>query len=513
MFTKLFIANRGEIAVRLIRACRELGIDTVAAYSEADADAPHVWLADEAVLLGPAAPAHSYLAIDKIVSAARESGCDALHPGYGFLAENADFAQAVLDAGITFVGPTPQTIRAMGSKTAARATMQAAGVLVVPGFQGDDEDSLSDAALLDAADGIGFPLLVKAAAGGGGKGMRVVSDPAELPDALAATRREAAGAFGDGRLFLEKLVERPRHIEFQILGDSHGNLVHLFERECSIQRRHQKIVEETPSPFVDEELRARMAEAALAAARAVDYVNAGTVEFLVDEAGDFYFLEMNTRLQVEHPITELATGVDLVQTQIRVAAGEPLPFTQADLRQRGHAIECRIYAEDAAHGFLPATAHIALAVEPSAPGVRVDSGIGNNIGNNNVSGSNVSVHYDPMLAKLIVHAPTRDAARAKMLTALRNYVVLGDIITNIDFLHDVIAHPAFASGDTTTAFLGEHFAEWSPNHVAPPDDALIVAALVEHLSRRVSASNGALPDGDFQSPWQRADGFRLGVAV
>ena len=505
MFTKLFIANRGEIAVRIIRACRDLGIDTVAAYSEADADAPHVWLADEAALLGPAVPAHSYLAIDKIVSAARNSGCDALHPGYGFLAENADFAQAVLDAEITFVGPTPQTIRAMGSKTAARATMQAAGVPVVPGFQGGDEESVSDAALLDAADDVGFPLLVKAAAGGGGKGMRVVSDPAELPDALAATRREAAGAFGDGRLFLEKLVQQPRHIEFQILGDSHGNLVHLFERECSIQRRHQKIVEETPSPFVDEELRAHMAEAALAAARAVDYVNAGTVEFLVDEASNFYFLEMNTRLQVEHPITELVTGVDLVQTQIRVAAGEPLPFSQAELRQRGHAIECRIYAEDAAHGFLPATGHIALAVEPRGPGVRVDSGI--------TSGSDVSVHYDPMLAKLIVHAPTRDAARAKMLTALGDYVLLGNVVTNIDFLRDVIAHPAFAIGETTTAFLDEHFADWQPSNDAPPDDALLVAALAEELSRRAPVASGTAPNGDAQSPWQRADGFRMGAAT
>ena len=359
--------------------------------------------------------------------------------------------------------------------------------------------------MLDAAGDVGFPLLVKAAAGGGGKGMRVVSDPADLPDALAATRREAAGAFGDGRLFLEKLVQRPRHIEFQILGDAHGHLVHLFERECSIQRRHQKIVEETPSPFVDDDLRAQMAEAALAAARAVDYVNAGTVEFLVDAAGDFYFLEMNTRLQVEHPITELVTGVDLVQTQIRVAAGEPLPFTQADLRQRGHAIECRIYAEDAAHGFLPATGHIALAVEPSGPGVRVDSGI--------TSGSDVSVHYDPMLAKLIAHAATRDEARAKMLTALRDYVVLGDIITNIDFLHDVIAHPAFAAGDTTTAFLDEYFADWQPSDEDMPDEALLVAALAEHLSRRAATSNGVQPTVDAQSPWQRADGFRLGVAV
>jgi len=500
MFTKTLVANRGEIAVRILRACREMGIATVAVYSEVDVNAPHVWLADEAVLIGPAPARESYLCIDKIVAAAQRHGCTAIHPGYGFLAENAAFAEAVIAAGIAFIGPDPATIRAMGSKTAARRLMIEAGVPVIPGYQEEGTDE----ALFAAAQKLGFPILVKAAAGGGGKGMRTVERADELRPALQSARREAQNAFGDDQLFLEKLIQQPHHIEFQIVGDRFGNLVHLFERECSIQRRHQKIIEETPSPLLDDDLRQRMGTAALAAARAVDYVNAGTVEFLVDGDGNFYFLEMNTRLQVEHPITELVTGIDLVKTQIAITAGQPLPFTQATVQQRGHAIECRVYAEDPATGFLPAIGKLQVVQEPVGPGIRVDAGV--------VSGDTVSLHYDPLLAKLSVLGMDRADAIAKMKQALQDYVILGDVVTNLAFLRDLCAHPAFQAGRTTTDFIEQYMGNWQTPTAAPPDSVLIAAALAEMLARSTRTTTQTVAEmGDPYSPWQHLNGFRLGV--
>jgi 3-methylcrotonyl-CoA carboxylase alpha subunit len=496
---KVLIANRGEIAVRIIRACQEMGIATVAVYSDVDAGSQHVALADAAVHLGPPAPGESYLRGDLIIAAAHDQGCDAIHPGYGFLSENATFADAVAAAGMIFVGPGGAAMRAMGSKTAARTAMQAAGVPVVPGYQA----SQADVDLISAATKIGYPLLVKATAGGGGKGMRVVRAAAELPHALESARREAHNAFGDDRIYLEKLIEQPRHVEFQVFGDHHGNAVHLFERECSVQRRHQKIVEETPSPLLDDDLRRLMGEAAVAAVKTVGYTNAGTIEFLVDGARNFYFLEMNTRLQVEHPVTELVTGVDLVKLQLRIAAGEPLPFRQDELSQRGHAIECRIYAEDPANGFLPAIGKVLTAVEPVGPGVRVDAGV--------TGGDEVTLHYDPMIAKLIVLGEDRADAIGKMQWALRHYVILGDVITNIPFLRDVLAHPIFQAGAQTTSFVDTHFAGWQPPAVPPPELALAVAALAEVLQNGANApAQMAAATGDPFSPWQRDGAFRLG---
>ncbi len=502
MFDKVLIANRGEIAVRIIRTCQELGIRTVAVYSEADADAVHTVLADESVLIGPPSPAQSYLRGERIVQAALERGCQAIHPGYGFLSENPGFADAVRQAGLVFVGPSAAAMRAMGSKTAARATMQAAGVPTVPGYQA----STADADLLAAAETIGYPLLVKATAGGGGKGMRIVHQYHDLPHALASARREALNAFGDDRIYLEKYLDQPRHIEFQVLADQHGHAVHLFERECSIQRRHQKIIEETPSPLLTPDLRAQMGEAALAAVRAVDYVNAGTIEFLVDSTGSFYFLEMNTRLQVEHPITELVTGVDLVKAQLAIAAGQPLPFAQTDLGQRGHAIECRIYAEDPENNFLPSIGKVLRAVEPVGPGVRVDAGIS--------TGVEVMLHYDPMMAKLIVWGQDRDETIGKMRWALGHYIVQG-VTTNIPFLLAVIDHPLFRRGLATTSFVDEQFASWQDYHGPIPDDVLIAAALADLLDMQSSTASGAAETatragGDPHSPWGQRDGFRLG---
>ena len=500
MFHKILIANRGEIAVRIIRACQELGIATVAVYSDADAHSLHVALAGAAVRIGPPPPRESYLCGDCILAAAQAHGCDAIHPGYGFLSENAAFADAVAAAGLTFIGPSAAAMRVMGSKTSARAAMAAAGVPVVPGYQASQDD----ADLLAAADGLGYPLLVKATAGGGGKGMRVVHAAAELPAALASARREAANAFGDDRIYLEKLIEHPHHIEFQVCGDHHGHAVHLFERECSVQRRHQKIVEETPSPLLDAALRARMGAAAVAAVQAVGYTNAGTLEFLVDSRRNFYFLEMNTRLQVEHPVTELVTGVDLVKLQIRIAAGEPLPFTQADLSQRGHAIECRIYAEDPANNFLPAIGKVLLAVEPVGPGVRVDAGV--------TSGDEVTLHYDPMIAKLIVLGESRGDAIARMRWALDRYVVLGDVITNIPFLRAVLAHPTFLAGEQTTDFVDTAFAGWQPPPPAPEELelAVAIAAVAEQVQSTGGATQGATVEHDPYSPWRVGDGFRVG---
>ncbi|MEM7539766.1 MAG: acetyl-CoA carboxylase biotin carboxylase subunit [Chloroflexota bacterium] len=505
MFSKILIANRGEIAIRLIRACKEMGISTVAVYSEADANAQHVWLADSAECIGPAPASESYLCIDKLINVAQGYGCDAVHPGYGFLSENANFAEAVQAAGLTFIGPNPEAIRIMGSKTAARTRMIAANVPVVPGYQEDADDE----ALSNAAKPIGYPLLVKAAAGGGGKGMRVVREAEDLLSAIQSAQREAQNAFGNDTVFLEKLVENAHHIEFQIMGDQQGNIVHLFERECSIQRRHQKIIEETPSPILDDALRDKMGKAAVAAAQAVNYVNAGTVEFLVDDNGDFYFLEMNTRLQVEHPVTELVTGIDLVKTQIAVAAGQPLPFTQDDLTQRGHAIECRIYAEDPDNGFLPSIGKLHVVREPSGPGIRVDSGV--------VSGDEVSLHYDPMLAKLIVHGMNRADAIQKLRQALDSYVVLGEVVTNIAFLAALCEDANFQSGDTTIDFVETQFMNtaWQPtNTIQPPDEVLIAAALSEYLSKNRFNSNQTTPStNSLYDPWQSSTNFRMGVGT
>ncbi|MBI3158304.1 MAG: acetyl-CoA carboxylase biotin carboxylase subunit [Chloroflexi bacterium] len=493
-FARLLIANRGEIAVRLIRACRELGISPIAVYSEADADAPHVRLADAAVLLGPPPAAQSYLDMGKVIAAARQSGAGAVHPGYGFLSENAEFARRVEDAGLVFIGPPADAIARMGDKAAARALMEQNGVPVVPGAQALPDDS----ALAKAARAIGYPVLVKAAAGGGGKGMRVVHKPGDLAESAAAARREALHAFGDDRLILEKYLAHSRHIEFQILADRHGNTLHLFERECSIQRRHQKVIEETPSPLLDDALRRAMGAAAVAAARAVDYTNAGTVEFIVDpDTRAFYFLEMNTRLQVEHPITEAVTGLDLARWQIRIAAGEPLPFTQDNLHQRGHAIECRLYAEDPASGFLPAAGRLLHFQPPSGPGVRVDSGV--------QTGSEVGVHYDPLLAKLIVHAEDRPAALQRMQTALAETIALG-LATNREFLQDVLAHPVFIAGQAATRFIEDHLPDWRPQEI--PAAALIAAALAELHASVVSGRPPA--DSDPHSPWARPSSFRLG---
>lgn len=500
-FRKCLVANRGEIAVRIIRACRELGIQSVAVYSEVDANARHVQMADEAVLLGAASPAESYLSAEKLIQAAQMIGCDCLHPGYGFLSENADFAEKVKASGITWVGPDAKAMRAMGSKTAARALMQQAGVPVVPGFQREDAD---DAAFVEAAAQIGYPVLVKASGGGGGKGMRVVQKADDLLDALASAQREAGNAFGDARVFLEKYIESAHHVEIQVLADTHGSTVHLFERECSSQRRHQKIIEESPSPVLNEATRVQMGAAAVAAAQAVGYVNAGTVEFIVTTSGDFYFLEMNTRLQVEHPVTEMVTGLDLVKLQFQIAAGEKLPFTQADLQQRGHAIECRLYAEDPANNFLPAIGPVLRFIPPDGPGIRVDSGV--------QSGDVISIHYDPMIAKIIVHDVDRASAIQRMQNALAQTVALGTI-TNRTFLMSLLAHPAFAAGEVDTHFVDSHLDELLPAAQTLPDVVLIAAAFSDFSRTDTPVRNtpSALPsDADVYSPWSAADSFRLG---
>lgn len=496
MFPKILIANRGEIAVRLIRACREMDIRTVAIYSDPDRHALHVRMADEALPVGPAAPQESYLNQERVVQAALDSGARAIHPGYGFLSENAVFAQAIQAAGLTFIGPPPDAIQAMGNKAEARQRMQAAGVPVVPGYQGQDDE----ATLSGMAEQIGYPVLVKAAAGGGGKGMRVVHAPEELGEAIAAAKREAQHAFGDSQLILERYIPRAHHVEFQVLADQYGHTLHLFERECSLQRRHQKIIEETPSPILDPTLRAEMGAAAVAAAEAVGYQNAGTVEFIVDpEQSKFYFLEMNTRLQVEHPITEMVTGLDLVQLQIQIASGKALPFTQEQIFARGHAIECRLYAEDPANHFLPATGRLLNFIEPAGPGVRVDSGF--------TSGDEVTIHYDPLLAKLIVYAADRNSAIRRMQAALRQTVLLG-ITSNWQFLQDVLAHPDFEQGKVYTTWVEERLGDWQPPQCDLPPEVLVVAALTQFQSIRELAVAQATDDP--YSPWRAPSGFRPG---
>jgi acetyl-CoA carboxylase biotin carboxylase subunit len=496
---RVLIANRGEIAVRIIRACREAGLSPIAVYSEADRYAPHVALADAAFLLGPAPAAESYLRVDTLLEAARRAGADAIHPGYGFLSENAAFAQAVADAGLNFIGPPAKVIRLLGDKGAAKRLMEAAGVPVVPGYNDAD---LSDTRLRAEAKQIGAPLLIKARAGGGGRGMRVVSDLDDFSGLLDEARREAKAAFGDDRILLERYLARPHHVEFQIFGDRHGNVVHLFERECSIQRRQQKIIEESPSPVLTPEMRARMADAAVQAGRAAGYENAGTVEFLLEASPDgrhsFYFLEVNTRLQVEHPVTETLTGIDLVQLQFHVAQGEALPFTQEQVAASGHAIEVRIYAEDAAHGHLPSVGRLAQWIAPTGPGIRVDSGV--------ERGSDVSPFYDPMLAKLIVRGGNREEARTRLEQALQNFHVLG-VQTNIAYLLAILRHPEFRAGHTTTQFLKEQFVDWTAPTDLPAEVLLALAgeALTSRSSRSATA---ATRDADACSPWQQGSSWR-----
>lgn len=442
---KLLIANRGEIALRIMRTAREMGIQTVAVYSEIDAAAPHARFADEAYWIGKAASSESYLLMDRVIEVALKSGADAIHPGYGFLSENASFAQKVTDAGLIFVGPSPEAIEVMGSKLAAKEAVMAHDVPLVPGTAhaiSDPEEALRE------SDRIGFPLLVKASAGGGGKGMRIVNRREDMADAFDRAVSEAVNAFGDGSVFMERFVTSPRHIEVQVLADTHGNVVHLFERECSIQRRHQKVVEEAPSAVLTPELRQAMGACAVAVAKSCNYVGAGTVEFLLDASKAFYFLEMNTRLQVEHPVTEMITGVDLVREQIRIAEGHPISFAQEDLKIQGHAIELRVYAENAAAGFLPATGHLNRYRPPVGPGIRVDDGV--------EEGADVPIYYDPMLAKLIVHAPTRSAAIDRAIRAIDAYEIHG-LPTTLDFCRFAIDHEAFRSGEFDTHFVNDYF--------------------------------------------------------
>jgi acetyl-CoA/propionyl-CoA carboxylase biotin carboxyl carrier protein len=490
MFHTVLVANRGEIAVRVIRTLRALGIASVAVYSDADADGRHVREADEAIRLGPAPAAESYLHIGRILNAARQAGAQAIHPGYGFLAENAAFARACADAGLVFIGPPPAAIEAMGDKIAAKATVAAAGVPVVPGA---GQRGMTEQDLLAAAPAIGFPLLIKPSAGGGGKGMRLARSAGELAGAIAGARRTARAAFGDDTLLLERFVERPRHIEIQVFADTHGHTIHLGERECSLQRRHQKIIEEAPSPLLDEARRDAMGRAAAEAARSVGYVGAGTVEFIVpgDEPDEFFFMEMNTRLQVEHPVTELVTGLDLVEWQLRVAAGEPLPLRQEEIRLTGHAAEARIYAEDPARGFLPTGGTVLALGEPAGPHVRTDSGL--------AAGMTVTSAYDPMLAKVIAWAPDRDAALRRLDGALGATIVLG-VTTNTAFLRALLSHPDVLAGRLDTGLVERHLGELTAAGV--PDEVLAAAALAELLASQ--------PAGPVTDPWDVPDGWRPG---
>jgi len=499
MFDTLLIANRGEIACRVIRSCRRLGVRTVAVFSEVDAGAQHVRLADEAHCIGGPAPADSYLRGDAIIAVALQTGAQAIHPGYGFLSENADFAEAVERAGLVFVGPSAASMRTMGSKAGAKDLMHAAGVPVVPGYTGAEQ---SPEHLAQQAQRIGFPLMIKAAHGGGGKGMRIVRDAAQFAAALASCQREAQSAFGRDRVLLERYIEQPRHIEMQIFADSHGNAIHLGERECSAQRRYQKVLEESPSPFLDDESRRRMGEAAVMAARAIDYRNAGTVEFIVNADGGFYFMEINTRLQVEHPVTEMVTGLDLVEWQLRVACGEPLPAL--NVASSGHAIEVRLYAEDPEREFLPGSGRLDTLRLPTAQaGVRVDSGV--------VQGDTVSVHYDPMIAKLIVHGADRSEALARMADALADSEVVGPS-SNIAFLERLIRHPRVRDANIDTGYLDQHLDEVLPTPAPPSAMQLALCAGATLLADERHAMQQAHRSSEPDSPWAMADGWRLGHA-
>jgi 3-methylcrotonyl-CoA carboxylase alpha subunit len=500
MFSKILIANRGEIACRVIRSARRLGIRTVAVYSQADADAQHVRQADEAWPIGGPRPQESYLRGDAIIDVALRSGAQAIHPGYGFLSENADFADAVEAAGLVFIGPSSASMRRMGSKAGAKELMQAAGVPVVPGYTGADQ---SPDVLAREADRIGYPLMIKAAHGGGGKGMRIVRGRDEFLPNLESCQREAASAFGRDRVLLERYIEQPRHIEIQVFGDSRGNAIHLNERECSAQRRYQKVLEESPSPFLTPELRAAMGAAAVQAAHAIDYANAGTVEFIVAPDGRFYFMEINTRLQVEHPVTEFVTGLDLVEWQLRVASGEPLPLAQDAVRQEGHAIEVRLYAEDPEAGFLPGSGKLERLRLPAAgTHVRIDSGV--------VEGDTVTIFYDPMIAKLIVWDRDRDGALARLRDALAQCEIVGPK-SNIGFLERLARHPAIVGGTIDTGYLDRHLDEFMPDHASDP--VLVVAAATAQMLLQEDAERArAAASPDPTSPWALADGWRLGHA-
>jgi 3-methylcrotonyl-CoA carboxylase alpha subunit len=502
MFTKILIANRGEIACRVIKTARRMGIRTVAVYSEADEGARHVRLADEAVCIGAPPPRESYLVVDKIIAAALATGAQAIHPGYGFLSENEEFAEACAKNGLVFIGPPVSAIRAMGSKSEAKKLMEKAGVPLTPGYHGDNQEP---DLLKQEADRIDYPVLIKAAAGGGGKGMRAVDKSEDFLDALASCKREAASSFGDQHMLIEKYLQRPRHIEIQVFGDSHGNCVYLFERDCSVQRRHQKVLEEAPAPNMPPERRAAMGKAAVDAARAVGYVGAGTVEFIANQDGTFYFMEMNTRLQVEHPVTEMITGLDLVEWQLKVGAGEALPLRQEQLAIRGHALEARIYAEDPDKGFLPSVGRlIHLAPPAETLNVRVDTGVEQD--------DEISPHYDPMIAKLIVWDETRERALARMLQALADYRVVG-VSNNIGFLSRLVACPAFAQADLDTGLIERERTFLFPEMTEPPAEAWLVAALGELIRDQQYAAAEASASPDPHSPWHARDGWRVnGIA-
>jgi 3-methylcrotonyl-CoA carboxylase alpha subunit len=498
VFGKILIANRGEIACRVIRTARRLGVRSVAVYSDADRNASHVRAADEARRIGPPAAAESYLNGDAILAAARESGAEAIHPGYGFLAENAAFAQACQRAKLVFIGPSPEAIAAMGDKSAAKRLMEKAGVPLVPGYHGENQDS---AFLEKEAARIGYPVLIKPSAGGGGKGMRVVEEKSAFRSSLEAAKREAKSSFGDERVLIERYLQRPRHIEVQVFGDAHGNAVHLFERDCSVQRRHQKVLEEAPAPGMTPQRRREMGEAAVAAARAIGYSGAGTVEFIAEQDGRFYFMEMNTRLQVEHPVTEMITGLDLVEWQLRVAAGERLPLLQDELTFSGHAIEARIYAEDPERDFLPATGKLLhLAFPAETHDVRIDAGV--------EAGGEITPWYDPMIAKLIVRGPDRDTALATLRRALAETEIAG-VTTNVAFLERAVAGRAFAAAELDTGLIERSRAELFPPRGSVADEMLAVAAFAELEAEEQAAREHARESGDRYSPWHRVDGWRL----
>jgi 3-methylcrotonyl-CoA carboxylase alpha subunit len=497
MFQRLLIANRGEIACRILRTARRMGIRAIAVYSEADAHALHVRAADEALPIGPAPAAESYLSIERIIAAAKHARAQAIHPGYGFLSENADFADACEVAGLTFVGPPASAIRAMGSKSGAKALMEKAGVPLVPGYHGADQDAI---VLTREAARIGFPVLIKPSAGGGGKGMVVVSEASEFAEGLATAKRVAKGAFGEDRVLIEKYLERPRHIEVQVFADGHGNIVHLFTRDCSVQRRHQKVVEEAPAPGLTPDRMKAMGEAAVAAARAVNYVGAGTIEFIV-EGDTFAFMEMNTRLQVEHPVTEMVTGIDLVEWQLRVAAGEPLPLRQSQIACTGHAVEVRIYAEDPARDFMPSTGKLAHVAWPEQNAdLRIDSGV--------EQGDSVSVYYDPMLAKIIAHGADRTQALRRLADALDASAVVG-VANNLSFLAHIARHPEFSVGSIDTGFIGRHMGELAPLPTPVDDVTLALAALSVLTVQRAEAVERRGDETDPWSPWRVGDGWQL----
>jgi 3-methylcrotonyl-CoA carboxylase alpha subunit len=496
MFNKILIANRGEIACRIIKTAQQLGVDTVAVYSEADINALHVNMADEAIFIGASPARESYLCIDKIIDAAKQSGADAIHPGYGFLSESAEFCHACKNSGIVFIGPPVEAIEAMGSKSAAKTIMAQAGVPLVPGYHGDDQ---APATLKRAADEMGYPVLLKATAGGGGKGMRQVWSADEFDDALAAAKRESINAFNDDKMLVEKYLQQPRHVEVQVFCDNHGNAVYLAERDCSLQRRHQKVIEEAPAPFLSDDLRRQMGESAVQSAQAINYQGAGTVEFLLDIDNTFYFMEMNTRLQVEHPVTEMVTGLDLVDWQIRIAGGEPLPLTQQQISVSGHAFEARVYAEDPDHDFLPATGILQhLQAPQESLNVRVDTGV--------VEGDEIGIYYDPMIAKLIVWDENRDAALRRLKKALREYRIAG-LTTNLNFLYNLASVDAFSKGELATNFIEKNSAEIFHQTDQDIRQTQILGAL--YLTLRQSVKSGATLAADKHSPWHIADNWRL----